>query len=361
MRGQIAASLQEHRAALDAAERELAQLEAAYQADSMRVKAQIDKLRETFPDRYHKETGRKPSHPEFLRYEQQLELRAASMRTITPGTLSPARDKVNRHSKAFKEQMELWNSLFPGEDYRQPPPSAAKVVQKPPAPLPAPPPAAKVVQRSPPTPPASAPVVGRRRRGPGVEWKAEVAPETPPDTTFTNTGLHSPPSAPRTALLAGLTPEEQAIVVTVWRLRAAGLTIDELRDHLNTKGLRPFSLKPGGGRFAPSPTWSHGSVHRFVSAVGDMYQGPRNHGRSGPATGSQGSRVPYGWQMKDGKLIPQTTERWAIIKMLAWFEMGFNARQIGVMLDREGIKPRTGEVWRDNNVRSIIRRHLRHT
>jgi len=68
-----------------------------------------------------------------------------------------------------------------------------------------------------------------------------------------------------------------------------------------------------------------------------------------------GGRPRYGWQVVDGKLIPEPEEQRAIRRMQELKGQGYSTREIVEALKREGIRTRKGTWFNQTQVVRVLK------
>lgn len=67
-----------------------------------------------------------------------------------------------------------------------------------------------------------------------------------------------------------------------------------------------------------------------------------------------GGNIPYGYQLEDGKLIPEPQEQAIINKMKQWREQGATFQAIADRLNNKGIVTKLGKAWDRAKIYQII-------
>jgi len=65
---------------------------------------------------------------------------------------------------------------------------------------------------------------------------------------------------------------------------------------------------------------------------------------------------PYGWNLKDRKLVPQENEQQVICEILTLSQSGKSSIDIARHLNQQGIPSKTGGKWWHSSVRRVIAR-----
>lgn len=68
-----------------------------------------------------------------------------------------------------------------------------------------------------------------------------------------------------------------------------------------------------------------------------------------------GGHIPYGYQLEDGKLIPEPQEQAIISKMKQWREKGATFQAIADKLNNSAIPTKTGKIWTPGITHKILK------
>ena len=71
-------------------------------------------------------------------------------------------------------------------------------------------------------------------------------------------------------------------------------------------------------------------------------------------------QVPYGWKIRNGRLIEHKGEQEVIVLMKQHQSSGKSLREICRILDASGIKPKRGKSWQAASVKKILKLTERH-
>lgn len=124
-----------------------------------------------------------------------------------------------------------------------------------------------------------------------------------------------------------------------------------------TKSIEQHHVVPrslGGTRTLPLCSDCHAKVHdRKAISISELtrkaFEEKKKRGEY------LGGIIPYGWYVKNEKLIPSKRESKIILQIIAMREQGLTFRAIVADLNRRKIKPRSSEKWDVSTVFRICR------
>lgn len=95
-----------------------------------------------------------------------------------------------------------------------------------------------------------------------------------------------------------------------------------------------------------------GAVSQYERAVirGRMMAGKAAKAAQG---GYLGGRVPYGFRLKQGEVVPDDAEQTVVALVGRLRTSGASLREIAARLDAQGFRPRDGDRWHPNTIRRI--------
>ncbi len=72
--------------------------------------------------------------------------------------------------------------------------------------------------------------------------------------------------------------------------------------------------------------------------------------------GYAGGAPPYGWQARDGDLVPHDTELRTVPRVIELRRQGLSWRAVAKQLDRDGYRPKRAGTWHPETLRRMVER-----